>query len=100
MSILLDLGRVAAGLNVVLLLGLIYIWGTGYRRHRASHTLSLLIFASVFLLQNFLWIYLYGFHSQFIGWFLDGDQVYQVGMTALCGLQTVALAVLARIAWR
>lgn len=100
MSVLLDVGRVAALLNVGLLLVLIYVWGTGYRRHRASHTLGLLIFAGVFLVQNVLWIYLYGFHNQFVGWFIDGDGAYQVGVTMLCGLQTVALAVLAKITWR
>lgn len=100
MSVLLDLGRLAAVLNVGLLLVLIYVWGTGYRRHRASHTLGLLIFAAVFLLQNLLWIYLYGFHRQFVGWFVEGDTIYQFGVTMLCGLQTVALAVLAKITWK
>lgn len=100
MSLLLDVGRVAALLNVAILLGLLYVWGGNYRRHRASHTLSLLIFAGIFLVQNALWIYLYGFHGQFVNWFVEGDEVYQVGVTMLCGLQTVALAVLAHIAWR
>lgn len=100
MSVLLDVGRLAAVLNIALLLMLIYVWGTSYHRHRASHTLGLLIFASVFLLQNLLWVYLYGFHDQFIRWFAEGDGIYQLGMILLCGLQTAALAVLARITWR
>lgn len=100
MSLLLDVGRMAAVLNVGLLALLIAVWGSNYRRHRASHTLGLLTFAGIFLLQNLLWLYLYGFHGQFVGWFLEGDDVYRVGVTMLCGLQTVALAVLARITWR
>lgn len=99
MSLLLDVGRVAAIANVALLLGLIYVWGDVYRQHGASHTLGLLIFAAVLLAQNALWIYAYLFHAQFIGWFHDGDLAYQLTVTSLCGLQTVALLVLARITW-
>lgn len=99
MSLLLDVGRVAAIANVALLVGLVYVWGDSYRQHRATHTLGLLIFAAVLLLQNFLWIYAYLFHDQFIGWFYQGDLAYQSTVTALCGLQTVALLVLARITW-
>lgn len=99
MSLLLDVGRVAAVANVGLLLGLVYVWGDAYRKHRATHTLGLLIFAIVFLLQNVLWIYAYLFHAQFISWFYEGDIAYQITITGLCGLQTVALVVLARITW-
>ena len=99
MSLLLDLGRIAALANVGLLLGLMYVWGNAYRHHRATHTLGLLIFATVLLAQNLLWIYAYLFHEQFIGWFELGDLAYQLTVTALCGLQTAALVVLARITW-
>lgn len=100
MSILLDVARVAAVLNIGLLGLLSYVWGQSYRHHHASHTLGLLLFAAFLVLQNFVWVYLYGFHAVFIGWFLEGPQTYRVSMTLLCGLQTIALVFLARITWR
>ncbi len=45
MSVLLELARAAAAVNVLLLLSLVYVWGGNYRRHQADHTLGLLIFA-------------------------------------------------------
>lgn len=100
MSVLLDVGRVAAVANVGLLVALAYVWGSAYRRHRASHTLGLLVFATVLFVQNLLWIYAYVFHEQFIGWFYQGDVSYQLTITALCGLQTIALLALVRITWQ
>ncbi len=100
MSVLLDVGRIAAVANVGLLLGLAYVWGGGYRRHRAQHTLGLLVFALFLLVQNGLWIYAYLIHDQFIAWFHEGDFAYKATVSGLCGLQTIALLVLARITWR
>lgn len=100
MSLLLDVARLAAAANIGLLAVLSFVWATNYRRHGASHTLALLVFAGFLLLQNFVWVYLYVFHETFIGWFEVGDSVYQVSMMLLCALQTAALAFLVRITWR
>lgn len=100
MSLLLDVARLAAAANIALLGMLAYVWGTNYRRHGASHTLALLVFAGFLLLQNLVWVYLYVFHNTFVGWFHQGDPTYQVSMTLLCGLQTAALVFLVRITWR
>ncbi|MCL9816200.1 hypothetical protein [Natronocalculus amylovorans] len=100
MSLLLDIARVAAIVNIVLLLSLVYVWLPNYRRHGAPHTLGLLVFSVFLLLQNSLWIYLYGFHGEFIGWFLRSDLDIQVGVTLLCALETLALLFLVRITWR
>ncbi len=100
MSALLDVGRVAAVANVGLLLALTYVWAGAYRRHRAEHTLGLLVFALFLMVQNGLWIYAYMVHDQFIVWFQEGDLAYQATVSGLCGLQTLALLVLTRITWR
>lgn len=100
MSLLLEVARIAAVGNVALLLTLGYVWGLNWRAYRASHTLGLLIFAAFLLVQNGVWLYLYLIHETFIGWFRAGDLAYQVSMTLLCALQTVALIALARITWR
>lgn len=100
MSTWLDAGMAAAGLNLGLLAVLGSVWLRNYRRHRASHTLGLLVFSSVLVVQNALWLYFYGLHPAFIGWYVNTTTEVQIGMTALCGLETVALLVLARITWR
>lgn len=95
----LDAARVLAGLNVVLLVALGSIWLRGYRRHGASHTLSLLVFAAFLLVENGLWLYFYAVHPAFIGWFVNSSADVQMGLTLLCGLEFVALVFVLRIAW-
>lgn len=100
MSRWLDVARIAAGVNVVLLLGLGSVWLRNYRRHRASHTLGLLVFAGFLLVENLLWIGFYVFHDGFVGWFVNASPDIQIGMTLLCGLELVALAFIVRITWQ
>ncbi|NHX36927.1 MULTISPECIES: hypothetical protein [Halolamina] len=99
MSRWLDVARIAAGVNVVLLLGLGNVWLRNYRRHGASHTLGLLVVGGFLLLENLLWVGLYVFHDGFVGWFVATTPDVQIGMTLLCGLELIALVVLARLTW-
>lgn len=100
MTVWLDVARGAAGVNVLLLLALGSVWLRNYRQHGARHTLGLLVVGAFLLVENALWLYFYLVHPAFIGWFANADADVQVGMTMLCGLELVALAVLARITWR
>ncbi len=100
MSVLLEIARAAAAANILLLLSLVYVWGGNYRRHGASHTLGLLVFSGFLLVQNALWLYLYLLNPQFIRWFGRGDLDFQLSITFLCGLQTLALVFLVRVTWR
>lgn len=100
MSEILTVAVGAAAANLLLLAVLGSIWLRSYRRHGASHTLGLLVFAGFLVVQNVLWIYFYGFHPAFVGWFVGSGTDVQVGMTLLCGLETVALVALFRITWR
>jgi len=100
MSVVLQIARGAAVANLLLLGVLTYVWAGNYRRHGASHTLGLLTFAAFLLVQNLLWLYLYGFHAQFVDWFLASGADIQWGVTGLCGLQTIALLFLTRVTWR
>ena len=99
MGVWLDLARVAAAANAVLLLGLGSVWLRNYRRHGAKHTLGLLVFAAFLLVENVLWLYFYSFHAAFVGWFVNSGVDVQVGVMSLCGLELVALLFLARITW-
>lgn len=97
---LLEVAWGAAGLNVVLLLLLGSVWLRNYRRHGAQHTLGLLVFAAFLLVENLLWLYFYLLHPAFRGWFAGAGPTVQVGVTLLCGLELVALVVLAWLTWQ
>lgn len=100
MELWLQVARAAAAVNVLLLLGLGSVWLGNYRRHGASHTLGLLVFAAFLLVENLLWLYFYVFHEGYVGWFLATGPDVQIGTTMLCGLELVALLFLARITRR
>lgn len=100
MSAWLTAAWLAAAANVALLLALGSVWLRGYRQHGASHTLGLLVFAGFLLVENALWLYFYLLHPAFVGWFEASGPEMQMGITALCGLELVALVILARITWR
>jgi len=47
-----DLAILFAGVNTVLLVGLLYLYGRIFRRSRAVYTVGLMVFALALLLQN------------------------------------------------
>jgi hypothetical protein len=99
MALWLNVALSAAALNVVLLALLGSVWLRNYRQHGAQHTLGLLVFAGFLLVENALWLYFYLLHPAFRDWFAVTGTDVQIGMTLLCGLELVALLVLARITW-
>ena len=100
MALWLDAARVAAGVNVLLLVGLGAVWLRNYRRYGAQHTLGLLVFAAFLLVENALWLYFYVSHDAFIGWFVNAGTEVQAGLALLCGLELVALAFLSYLTWQ
>ncbi len=97
MSLWLSGARVAAGVNVLLLLWLGSIWLRAYRTHGARHTLGLLIVGGFLLLENIVWVGLYFLHDDFLGWYQAVEPALQAGVFALCGLETLALLALVGI---
>lgn len=100
MSTLLTAAVVAAGINTVLLVGLLTVWVQSYRSVGAAHTLGLIVVGSFLFLENGLWLYFYGIDATFRGWYQAVAMMPQLGMFALCALETVALAVLAYVTWQ
>ena len=59
MSLMLDAARVAAGLNILLLLFVIGIWVNTYREIRAPFTLASVVFAGFLLAENIVALFFY-----------------------------------------
>ena len=59
MSLVLDAARVAAALNILLLLVIIGVWVQTYREIRAPFTLASIVFASFLLAENAVALYFY-----------------------------------------
>ena len=57
MDVIHDVSALFSFVNVLLLLGLIWIYGNGFRRIRAQFTAGLLFFSGLFLAQNLLALY-------------------------------------------
>lgn len=75
-------------LNVLMLLGLIWIYGNSYRKIRAEFTFGLLFFSALFLVQNLL--ALYSYVTMFLYYASDVAGL----VLAVTAVQTAGLAVL------
>jgi hypothetical protein len=59
MSLMVDVARVAAGVNIVLLLGLLTVWIRNYRQVPGSILKGLILFGSLLLAENVVALYFY-----------------------------------------
>ncbi|GAB3326453.1 hypothetical protein EI982_09930 [Haloplanus rallus] len=59
MSLMVDVARVAAGVNIVLLLGLLTVWIRNYREVPGSILRGLILFGSLLLAENVVALYFY-----------------------------------------
>jgi len=59
-----EVAALFSAINVLLLIGLLWIYATSFRKIRAEFTAGLLFFAALFLVQNL--ISLYSFLSMFM----------------------------------
>jgi hypothetical protein len=85
-----------AGLNVLLLAALGFVWLRNYRQFRSPLVLGLLAFSAVMLVENLGAIYF--FFS--MGMLYSDSVLAQQFVVALRGLETVALAVLTYVTWQ
>jgi hypothetical protein len=85
-----QLAALFSGVNVLLLLGLVWIYGGSFMKVRAQFTAGLLFFAALFLVQNL--ISLYSFLTMFM--------YYAPGVTSIVlSITVVQTAGLAIILW-
>jgi hypothetical protein len=100
MNLWVDVARVAAAVNVVVLLGLGAVWARNFVRFRSKHTLGLLTFATFLLAENAFALYYYLVDPTLSVWFSTAvPAVAWQAMLTLHVLETVALAVLAWVTW-
>lgn len=93
--------RSAAAINVLLLLGLSYVWGRNYVALRSKHALGLLVFALLLLARNGWALYVYQFDPLLAAWFASEavpDPAWHA-MLLLHLFETAALLFLGWITW-
>lgn len=93
MSLVLDLARIAAATNVLLLGALIAIWSRLYREIAAPFTLGSIVFATFLLAENLVALYFY-FNAPAM------PTVAVEVMMVLQVLETVGIAVLTYVTWK
>ncbi len=85
---------IIASINIVLLLGILYIYSKNLLKIKSLFTAGLFIFASLFLIHNLLFVY---FAITMMPYYADGLQMYTLVFN---GLQMIAFAILNIITWR
>ena len=89
---MIDLGLAVA--SIALLLGLLYIYVGNYRSLRSPFSIGLIVFATLFLLENLAAMYFYVAMSEWAG------AGVAVPMLALNAAELVGFATLLYVSWR
>lgn len=95
------IATLVTSLNILLLLGLLAVWGRNYLDLRSKHPLGLAVFAVLLLCRNVWALYIYQFDPLLAAWFAS-DAVPGIAwqaMLVLHVLETGALAFLAWVTW-
>lgn len=99
MALWVDLLRVLTALNVVLLVGLSYVWVRNFLTFRSKHTLGLALFAVLLLLENAMTGYLFTFHDPLAPWIAGIAVIAQQAIAALKFFEFLSLLVLTYTTW-
>ena len=86
---------VLAGASIAVLIGLLYIYVGNYRGLRSPFSAGLIVFATLFLVENLAAIYFYLAMSTWTG---SGN--YAIPMLVLNGAELVGFATLLYVSWR
>lgn len=99
---LIDLMRIVLGVNIVLLVGLGYVWGRNVWRFRSKHTMGLFVFSILLLAENALAFYLFVFDPTLSHWVETASFVprpAQITMLAIRVLEFCGLVFLSWVTW-
>ena len=100
MSLWFDVARVAHALNVLLLVGLGYVWVRNYLEFRSKHTLGLLLFSVFLLVENAFALYIYMIDGTLAQWFASAvpDIAWQ-GLMMLPLFEALGIGFLLWVTW-
>ncbi len=87
------IGTALHGLNVILLITLLYIYVQNYRQLKTKLTVGLILFASLFLLQSVMNIY---YDTAMV---MYSSTSAETAATVLEGIKATAFAILVWISW-
>lgn len=99
MSLLVDVMRVVASLNLLLLLGLTYVWGRNWWELRSKHALGLTLFGLFLLGENLLTLYYFVFQPTLTAWITNPDLVPPIAQKAMATLRLLEFAGLVFLSW-
>lgn len=91
MAVMLDVTAAIAAANILLLLGLLYVWIGNYRKFRTALVLGLIAFGAVMLVENAMAIYFFALSTEML---FSMDVTVQKAVLVLRSLQFVALVFL------
>jgi NADH:ubiquinone oxidoreductase subunit 3 (subunit A) len=95
MSLWFDVTRIATVINIILLLGLSYVWVRNHLRLRTKFTVGFLAFGGFLLADNAFAFYIYVLNPTTSGWFAGIPERYNVVIMLLALFQLGALLALA-----
>ncbi len=88
-----ELVSIVNSISILLLIGLLFIYGKTLRKVRSKFTIGLMVFASLFLVEKLVWLY-------FCLTKMDGyESVMGPYLLPISVLQAIAFAVLLIITW-
>ena len=91
--------QVFAVLNILLLAGLLYVWGSNWWRLRSKHTLGLALFCVFLLAENAAAAYLFILDPTLNDWITNSDAVPRPAQITLAGLRLMEFGGLAFLSW-
>ena len=100
MGLWLTVARVAMGVNILLLVGLSYVWAGNYRSVRSKYVLALFLFAVLLLAENVFALYFFSFNPLTRQWLQTAATTAQAAMVLLRLLETSALVLLTWAMWQ
>ena len=91
--------QVFAVLNILLLAGLLYVWGSNWWQLRSKHTLGLVLFAGFLLAENAAAAYLFIMDPTLNSWITNANAVPRPAQITLAGLRLMEFGGLAFLTW-
>jgi hypothetical protein len=96
---LIDLMRIVLGVNIVLLIGLGYVWGRNVWRFRSKHTTGLFVFSILLLAENALAFYLFMFDPTLSTWVETASLVPRPAQITMLSIRVLELGGLLFLSW-